>query len=117
MGILPAPQTSDLQRARRNAAVGGASVGVAVAVIAIVGPAVLMALSVFVIVVGVVVSLTVIGLVIGVPLIAVGVLGVVGAAIGGSAGLPLALLLGAVSGVVYYEHRLRTLSGGSGRPG
>lgn len=91
----------------RHAVAGAVSVGLAVALVALVGPAILIGLSAFLIVLGVVFCVTVIGVVIGVPLIVVGALGVVGGAIGGSGGPLFALVLGAVSGLVYYEHRTR----------
>lgn len=99
----------ELERAERNAVVGGVSVGVAVALLALVGPAVLIALSLFVIVLGILLSLTVIGLVIGLPLIVIGIVGIVGGVIGGSGGPVFALLLGIASGLLYYEHRVRKL--------
>ena len=96
-----------LRRTDQNAVVGGISVGLAVALLALVGPKLLIALSVLLIVVGIVLSLTVIGIVIGVPLIALGALAFAGGVIGGSAGPLFALLVGVAAGLLYYENRLR----------
>ena len=97
----------DLRRAEHHAVAGAVSVGLAVGLLALVGPAILIALSVLLIVVGIVLSLTVIGIVIGVPLIVVGVLGFAGGVIGGSLGPVFALLVGGAAGLLYYENRVR----------
>lgn len=101
--------SSELRHAERNAVVGGVSVGLAVALLALVGPVLLIIVSVFLIVVGIILSLTVIGLVIGLPLIVIGIVGFVAGVIGGSGGPVVALLLGVASGLLYYEHRVRRL--------
>lgn len=100
-------QTHPARRDDRSAVAGAVSVGLAVGLLALVGPAILIGLSIFLVVVGIVLSLTVIGLVIGVPLILLGVLAFVGGLIGGSAGPLFALLLGIASGLLYYENRAR----------
>ena len=99
----------ELVRARRSAAIAGTMVAIVVAILAVVGSAILATLSVITILIGIVFSLTVIGLIVGIPLILVGCLGVIGAAIGGSGGLFFALLLGAGTGFAYYRYRLRAL--------
>ena len=74
----------------------------------------LVVLGLTLIVVGVLVSITVIGAIIGIPLVIVGLLGLVAGVISGSGGIPLAIMLGLVAGYVYYRFRLRAL-GPSGR--
>ena len=98
---------SDLQRTERDAVVSGLMVGIAVALLALIGSLLLFAIGVVLIVVGVVFCLTVIGIVIGLPLILVGIVSIVGGAIGGSLGPVFALLLGAASGLLTYEQRRR----------
>ena len=106
MSSLQLPPTAEIERAKRSAAIGGTAVAVVTALLAIVGSAILIGLSLFVILLGIIFSLTVVGLVIGVPLIVVGVLGL----IGGSGGVFFALLLGAGTGYGYYRYRLRRLA-------
>ena len=72
-----------------------------------IGGAVATATLGLVILLGIALSLTVIGAIVGVPLIVVGALGLVGGILGGSAGLPFALLLGLGVGYGYYRSRLR----------
>ena len=109
MNSLQLRPSAEVQRAKRNAAIGGTAVAIITALIAIVGSAILIGLSLLTILIGIVFSLTVIGLVIGIPLIAVGVLGLIGGIIGGSGGVFFALLLGAGVGYGYYRYRLRRL--------
>jgi hypothetical protein len=111
MSNLQLPRSAQVLRAKRNAAVGGTIVAVATALIAIVGSAILIGLSVLVILIGIVLSLTIVGAVIGVPLIVVGGLGLVGGIIGGGGGVFFAMLLGAGLGYGYYRSRLRRLTG------
>lgn len=110
MSDLQLPPSRDVQRARRSAAIGGTVVALVTAIFAIVGTAILIGLSLLAILIGIVFSLTVVGLVIGLPLIVVGVLGVIGGVIGGSGGVLFALVLGAGTGYVYYRYRLRRLA-------
>jgi uncharacterized membrane protein len=110
MSSLQLPPTAEIERAKRSAAIGGTAVAVVTALLAIVGSAILIGLSLFVILLGIIFSLTVVGLVIGVPLIVVGVLGLIGGIIGGSGGVFFALLLGAGTGYGYYRYRLRRLA-------
>jgi len=102
----PHPPTY-LRRSDDHAVAGAVSVGLAVGLLALVGPMLLIALSVLLIVVGIVLSLTVIGIVIGVPLIVLGVIGFVGGVIGGHAGPLFALVVGVAAGLLYYENRVR----------
>ncbi|HVS84863.1 MAG TPA: hypothetical protein VHD91_04465 [Gaiellaceae bacterium] len=103
---------TDLRRTERDAVIGGVAVGLAVALIALVGPILLFAIGVFSILLGVVFCLTVIGIVIGLPLILVGVVSIVGGAIGGSLGPVFALVLGAAAGLLTYEQRRRKVARG-----
>lgn len=82
------------------------------ALLAVLGSAVLIGLSLFFILLGVVFCLTVVGLVIGAPLIAVGVLGLAGGIIGASGGVPFAVVLGAGVGFAYYRSRLNRIERG-----
>ena len=109
MSNLQLPASHEVGRAKRNAAIGGTVVAVVAAFIAIVGSAILIGLSLVAILIGIVFSLTVIGAVIGVPLILVGVLGLVGGGVGGSGGVFFALMLGAGVGYGYYRYRLRAM--------
>lgn len=93
----------------RNALAAGLSVGIAVGLVALIGPWILLALGILMILVGIVLCLTVIGIVVGVPLIVIGILAVVGGAIGGHLGPVFALLLGLGAGVFVYERRTRRL--------
>lgn len=108
--VVSGPSSAELQRTRRRAAIGGTLVGFVTVVLAIVGSAILIALSLLAILLGVVFSLTVVGAVIGLPLIVLGVLGVIGGIIGGGGGVLFALLFGAGVGYAYYRHRLRKLA-------
>ena len=111
MSNIQLPRTAEVQRAKRSAAIGGTAIAVVTALIAIVGSAILIGLSLLVILMGIVLSLTIVGAVIGVPLIVVGGLGLVGGIIGGGGGVFFAMLLGAGLGYGYYRSRLRRLTG------
>jgi hypothetical protein len=107
---MSAPMSrADVERVHRDAAVGGAVIAVVVAGLALVASAVLFALGILAIVLGVVFCLTVIGVIVGIPLIALGVLALVGAAVSWVGGVPFALILGAGAGFLWYRHRVRGL--------
>lgn len=108
--LRPVHPGSVVRQARRNGALAAVAVAVIVAVIALVGSAILITLGVLTIILGIVLCLTGVGIVLGIPLILVGWLAVVGGVIGGSGGVLLALVLGAGSGFVFYRFRLRSVS-------
>lgn len=111
MNARPSPLTPvDVERIHRDAAVGGAVLAVVVAGLALVASAMLFALGVLSIVLGIVFCLTVIGVIVGVPLILLGTLALVGAAVSWAGGIPFALVLGAGVGFLWYRHRVRGLS-------
>ena len=99
---------TEVERARRDAAISGVVVAVAVAGLSLIASTVLFAFAVLSIILGVVFCLTVIGVIIGIPLILLGILAAVGAAVTG-VGIPFALLLGGGVGFLWYRNRVRRL--------
>lgn len=99
----------EVSRIHRDAAVGGVAIAVLVAGLAVIASAALFALGMLAIVLGAVFCLTIVGVVVGVPLIVLGVLALVGAAVSWAGGIPFALLLGAGAGFLWYRHRIRAL--------
>jgi hypothetical protein len=100
---------TEVERARRDAAIGGVALAVVVAGLALIASTALFALGLLSIALGVVFCLTVIGLIIGVPLILLGILAIIGAAVSWAGGIPFALLLGGGVGFLWYRHRVRRL--------
>jgi len=99
----------EVVRAHRDAAIGGAAIAVVVTGAALVASAVLFALGVLAIVLGAVLCVTVIGAIVGLPLILLGIIALVGAAVGWAGGVPFALILGAGVGFLWYRRRVRGL--------
>ena len=99
----------EVERAHRDAAVGGAAIAVVVAGVALVASTALLVLGILSIVLGAFFCLTVIGVVVGVPLILLGIVALVGAAVAWAGGIPFAFVLGAGVGFLWYRHRVRAL--------
>jgi hypothetical protein len=99
----------EFHEAKRDALVAAVLVAIIAALLTLWTGGLLVVLGLTLMVVGVVVSITVIGAIIGIPLLVVGLLGLVAGVISGSGGLPFAVLLGIVAGYVYYRYRLRAL--------
>jgi O-antigen ligase len=95
--------------ARRDAMIAGGLVALIAALLALWTSGLLIAFGIAAIVIGIVLSITVIGAIIGVPLIVVGVLGLIAGIVSGIGGVPFAVLFGAGTGYVYYRFRMRAL--------
>jgi hypothetical protein len=106
----------ELEAARREALIAGALVGVIACLLALWTSGLLIALGVLLVALGILISLTVIGAIIGIPLILVGLLGLMAGVISGSGGIVFALLFGAGTGFVYYRFRMRALARDFGSP-
>ena len=99
----------DFRDGKRDATIAAVLVAIIAALLTLWTSGLLVVLGLTLIVVGVVVSITVIGAIIGLPLVIVGLLGLVAGVISGSGGVPFAILLGLAAGYVYYRCRLRAL--------
>jgi hypothetical protein len=98
-------------RARRPGVVGGVVVAVIVAAFTAAATSILAVVSTLAILAGVAFCLTLVGAVVGIPMVLLGLLGIVGAAVGGAGGVFFAVVLGAGVGFVFYRHRSRRLRG------